>query len=750
MAEIAYLGIRHHGPGSARRVLSRLDALRPGKVLIEGPSDLTDQLPSLAHPQMVPPVALLAYGEKMPESAAFWPFAEYSPEYQAVLWAIQNDAELAFIDLPVSQRFEMAPPPSDEDVTADDLPEEAPPEPTLISQHGRDPFLILGKLVGYEDGESFWNDYFEADGGEDAFEAINLAINALREQDELTPFEARREAHMRLEIAKAAKGADAPIAVVCGAWHVPALQAKHTAKSDRDLLKGFKKEKIRASWVPWTSPRLSRASGYGAGVQAPKWYEHLWKAGSADAADASWSVQIARAMREAGHVVSTASSIEVIRLARSLAALRDRPRPGFEELREAAVACLSFGELLPWHEIETQLLLGSDVGQVPADLPLAPLLEDLTRQQKKTKLKPEALEKELSLDLRSANGLARSTLLHRLRALDVPWGQQTGSGRSRGTFRENWLLRWEPEFAVELVEKLIYGTTIKTACAARISEQMRDETRLAALSDLTFTALTAQIPRAVEVGIQRMGDVAALTDDCGALLSAVPSLVETIRYGQAREIDADALLTIVTQMITQGAISLPYASRGLAPDEAQRFFDMLPATQRAIGLADLGEEVDAAWAHALTTVALESASTPMVAGVAARLCYENGYLDEYTVARRVTQAISPGVLVSDAAGFFEGFFTGAGQRLIHDEALRKVVDAWLLALDDEDYVSHLPLLRRVFSGMDRNERHELLERVLGRAATQGHFELAEDADAIWAEHLPVLIRILNKEPAHVG
>lgn len=749
MTEIAYLGIRHHGPGSARRVLSRLQALKPCKVLIEGPSDLSDQLPSLAHPQMVPPVALLAYGEKWPDSAVFWPFAEYSPEYQAALWALDKQVELAFIDLPISQRFQPAEPEqTDEDDEAEDT--EQPAENVLSSGQDRDPFTMLGQLVGYDDGESFWNDYFEADGGEEAFDAIDTAIEALREKEELTPFEARREAHMRLEIAKAAKAADGPVAVVCGAWHVPALKAKHTAKADRDLLKGVKKEKVKSSWVPWTSPRLARASGYGAGVQAPKWYEHLWRAGSADAADASWAVQIARAMRDAGHVVSTASSIEVIRLARSLAALRERPRPGFEELREASVACLSFGELLPWREIETQLLLGSDVGQVPTDLPLAPLLDDLARQQKKTKLKPEALEKELSLDLRSASGLARSTLLHRLLALDVPWGRQTGSGRSRGTFRENWVLRWEPEFAVELVEKLVYGTTIESACAARLSEQMGNESRLAALSDLTFTALTAQVPKAVALGIRRLGDVAALTDDCAALLAAFPALVETIRYGQAREVDSNALTSIATRLITQGAISLPYSARGLDADEAQRYFDLLPDTQRALGLIDLGADVEAAWSDALTGVALHEATTPMVAGVAARLCYESAALDEETIARRVTRAISPGVLTTDAAGFFEGFFTSAGQRLIHDTALRKIVDDWLLALNEEDYVSTLPLLRRVFSDMDRNERHELLERLLGRGAVTGTFQLAENADDIWAAHLPVLTRILDKEPANVG
>ncbi len=85
------------------------------------------------------------------------------------------------------------------------------------------------------------------------------------------------------------------------------------------------------------------------------------------------------------------------------------------------------------------------------------------------RLKPEALDRELAIDLRSESGLDRSTLLHRLTLLGVPWGKITDSGSSRGTFRERWTLRWEPEFAVRLVENLVYGPTIAQAAAGRIS-----------------------------------------------------------------------------------------------------------------------------------------------------------------------------------------------------------------------------------------------------------------------------------------
>ena len=66
------------------------------------------------------------------------------------------------------------------------------------------------------------------------------------------------------------------IAVVCGAWHVPAIARKVTAREDAALLKGRRKAKVAFTWVPWTYGRLASWSGYGAGVRSPGWYHHLF------------------------------------------------------------------------------------------------------------------------------------------------------------------------------------------------------------------------------------------------------------------------------------------------------------------------------------------------------------------------------------------------------------------------------------------------------------------------------------------
>ncbi|MFT4665131.1 MAG: hypothetical protein ACI9XB_002084, partial [Gammaproteobacteria bacterium] len=93
-------GIRHHGPGSSRNLLKALEALQPDVLLVEGPADAEGLIPKLATPGLVPPVAFLLYNNKNIQQAAYFPFAVFSPEWQAIQWALKNEVPIRFMDLP--------------------------------------------------------------------------------------------------------------------------------------------------------------------------------------------------------------------------------------------------------------------------------------------------------------------------------------------------------------------------------------------------------------------------------------------------------------------------------------------------------------------------------------------------------------------------------------------------------------------------------------------------------------------------
>ena len=96
---VTVFGIRHHGPGSARSLRAELEKLRPDLLLVEGPPDADGMIPLAGLAEMVPPVALLITLPNRPQEAVYYPFAEFSPEWQAILCGLQAGIPVRFMDL---------------------------------------------------------------------------------------------------------------------------------------------------------------------------------------------------------------------------------------------------------------------------------------------------------------------------------------------------------------------------------------------------------------------------------------------------------------------------------------------------------------------------------------------------------------------------------------------------------------------------------------------------------------------------
>ena len=68
-------------------------------MLIEGPPEANGVLAAVGEAGLKPPVALLVYATERPEAAGFYPFAEFSPEWQAVRYANEAGVPVRCIDL---------------------------------------------------------------------------------------------------------------------------------------------------------------------------------------------------------------------------------------------------------------------------------------------------------------------------------------------------------------------------------------------------------------------------------------------------------------------------------------------------------------------------------------------------------------------------------------------------------------------------------------------------------------------------
>jgi len=703
------LGIRHHGPGSARSVLRSLDELQPDALLVEVPADVQGALRWVGDDHLEPPVSLLGYVVAEPARAAFAPFAGFSPEWQAIRWANEREVPVTAFDLPLSLTLAQA---SVGEPVGELVGESVPP----------DPIGDLAAAAGDPDPERWWEDMIEHRGdGVPAFDAVADAMTAAREGFVPSLEEHRREAHMRRAIRQTVRSGAQRIAVVCGAWHVPALDVTSTtATADAAVLRKLPKVKVSVAWVPWTHRRLTPASGYGAGVESPGWYRHVFEHPGPDGV-ARFFVDAARLVRDRGGAASPDHLIAGTRLADSLAAMRGRPRVGLSEVLDAAGAVM--GGL---DTVQNDLVIGDALGTVPQSAPQVPLARDVAAAQRSARLRPSAEIVNLEIDLRTPTGLRKSHLLHRLLALGVAWGTLAEGRGSSGTFRETWTLRWEPELSIRLIERAGYGTTLVSAATARLVERANGASSLAELVGVLDAALLGGLPDAVDPAVRRLANRAATDPDLGQLLDASVPLAHALRYGDVRGTDASSLRTVFDGLVVRVVAGLPAACRSLDDDAAEAVVERLTGFQGALAMLDHPARRDA-FPTVLAQLS-EQGGHGLVEGRASRLLHDAGVWSAAEVRGRVGRALSGGTPPASGAAFVEGFVAGSGTVLVHDAELLDVLDGWIAGLDPAGFEAVLVLLRRTFGAFEPAERRQLMALLSGRAVVRSD-GFGDDVDA---------------------
>ncbi len=731
---IHILGIRHHGVGSAKKVAARLEEIKPDIVLVEGPPEITEALREVGRPDLVPPVAIMVYNPKSPAQSSFYPFASFSPEWIAARYANEKGIPIKALDLPAGTRFkqqDLAAKRAAKELEAvsrqpvsssDD--DEVDQEHLAVS-HLRDPLSYLADIDGFASGESWWEYQFESanqTGAREHFEAVMLTMKSLREAgiaSSLDTENVAREAFMRSIIQRTINDMYSNIAVICGAWHAPELEGiDDKAKEDQRILKKLPKAMVEVSctWIPWTNSRLSMFSGYGAGLQSPGWYEHQWK--HREDIEVQWLSKIARAFREEDVDVSTAHVLETYRLAHAITALRSKAHISLAELNEAVHTVMCMGDAILFELVKKKIVVGEKLGRIPEDLPKLPLQRDFESNAKSLRLSLSAEEKQLDLDLRKPIHLKRSVFFHRLELLDIGWAHRTSS-RSKGTFKESWQLEWQPKMHLALIDKSYFGNTIETAALALVEHRMKSTQLISDLVRLVEFCIPSELFEAVDKLLIQIRNETAISSDTFDLMSAIPGMVDVIKYNDVRNSDRGQLGLITSRLITKTCLALPNACYGLDEDSSNNMFHLITGLHNALMILE-DEDMFALWYKALKEIVATEGIHKVIQGCTIRLLFDNKQLEQEKADTLFSYYLSVSSEPSDVAYWIEGFLKGSGSILIYDDRIWNLVYQWVDTVSEEVFMELLPVLRRAFSRFQYGER-----RQIGEKASQGTVDLAK-------------------------
>jgi hypothetical protein len=718
--------VRHHSPLAARHVARVIRDDPPAVVLIEGPADASGFIKDLVAAGTRPPVSLLYFLRGRAFSSL--PYAEFSPEYQAMRVADELGIVTRFCDMP----YRLAPGGVEE--------EEPPPPPAEPADQSA---IDRGSL------DFYWEAEFEL--RERDLDSYMEGALALGRQMRGAPSvrNRSREAYMYATIQNlVASGTDPKsILVVCGAAHAPALLDGDVDLALLDDLKPLGEAEIYL--VPYSFSRFSSVLGYGAGTCYPHFYQALWEAGGkVDDAVCRMLTEICRDLADSGYIASVADTIDALALARRLAELRGKAGPGPEEMVQAVESCLTRGHYGKAAVAVRKRLVGEQLGCVTAGADRSPLAREfyayLADQRRAPLLPLTDVATRRTYDLRRELHREVSRFLHRLTIMGVPYadpddemvavvrrigggyapagpGQATSPPTLRSLARaarkatEVWKLEWYSSLDACLADLSATAHTIGEA-ASRKAEAL-----LAQVKDLEeSTALFIEVDRAglernVLPCLQRVEELARTTDDLPLLAQAAADLAAAVRYGAGLSTPERAI-ALAELLVRRAAAVLDGKPR--VPDE--RIDDVAAALDGLCELRDdVGRVARLALERSMRAMARDPSLQPALAGAACAVAFRHGLIAPLAIIAEVRDRVMDLSALMDAADYLEALLRHGRGALLASPQATDAVRELVLHLPEDRFVAVLPALRKGFSCATEGEVRYFMALLMGPASRRG-------------------------------
>lgn len=503
-ADIKYLPIRHHSPGSTILIKKWIEMYKPKLVLIEGPSFADNLIKFIVEKDTLPPIAILSMfadvnnklglnGIFSPDISVparfevFYPFVSYSPELVALSECLTRKIPVHFIDLPLTGLISFY----IKESKNKDLSSFVAQEETIYALSSF--YKKFVQVFEFDNFNETWETIFEIG-------ALKANIKQLRESilffcscirqtidQNLLKIDGTmaRESYMKYQIENYIKKHNVDrkdVLVITGGIHSIVLPDT----SPKNIT--FPKKGVINSLIPFSYFRISEQSGYRSGNQAPQFYDTIWNK-CEQKIDNPYEItsleiitDIFKAARQEGHLISISDSINAFQGSKLLAMLRRRSEPGLKDIIDAIYMTLIKGN----PEIEGKYLenyiysktIGYKVGKITKKLGRLPLQNDFYLQLESLGINLEEKSEEISLNLREDKDILISQLFWRIKFLGINFLERVSGpdvlNGVTGIFTETWSLHWIPKIDLKLVELSAYGSTVEEASNNKLIEELKE------------------------------------------------------------------------------------------------------------------------------------------------------------------------------------------------------------------------------------------------------------------------------------
>lgn len=726
-AGVHFAPIRHHSPGCAAALVALLDEVQPACVLIEGPAEYRSLLPALTDERTQPPIAALSITDS---GAAFYPLAEFSPEWIGLRWGAAHGADVAFIDQPWALQH-------------DDADTDARVRTLQAEQHLAHSASIarLAQRLGCRDHDEVWEHLFEVRGTDALSDWRSYFTDVLAwagmarldyHRDALDADHTHgREAVMSAMIANHL--GHGPVVIITGAFHTMALLEVITDAPEAAWVVAHPATAATTdpAWlIRYDYNRLDGLRGYGAGMPAPGFWQRSWQARQAGLGPAEFSVDVlldvATLLRAEGLLLSStqveAATLQALRLAE----LRGRAWPGRTDLLDAMLTCYASddgGFTGPLAAAVTTCFGGSALGELPPGQAAPPLVAEVRTTASKLRFTiSDSTKRQVHLDTaRKPAHVRRREFLAQLQFLKVGFATQIGgadlvAGAGAGLLFEDWEYAWTPMTEAALIEVGLTSPTLALAVAGRLQDRLGDP-------DRDSSSVARLITEILVMGAgDHLVDALALLGRCYDTDPSLASITDSLHrlwllLQESGRLALGHHRDTIAALLSSGLAAAAYQVsqlEGVSADGLGEACDSVIRLHALLGRVqtdDAASTGTTAVARELRALRQDGRTPARLHGVLIGLAAVDGDLNTSELSGAVAAHLSPGADPEVLAGFLSGLMQAAPGLVLHQPELLASIDESLAALDEPSFLQILPDLRKAFTWLKPSETHQLAHQL---------------------------------------
>ena len=763
---IHFLPIRHHSPACAYATLQALQQLQARHVLIEAPRSFNRLIADLQHPESQPPLAVLCQTEIIEQNVdavngetveqkqtrtAYYPFCDYSPEWAALRYAPEINAQVEFIDLAWSSQVEHE---------LQTFAKQTWQSRSLQQERylGHSQYLqALAHKLHCRNHDELWDHLFELKSKKEMNDWQNFfhevlvwcAMSRLDYEDSVLEADASlvREQCMLQSILECYENNKGTICVITGGFHTLALIEELAKQLLSEKPKKIKKIKSadqndQAWLIRYSFDRLDALNGYASGMPSPAFYQRCWQQMMDDSANdveqrQALTVELlsdfSRQLREQQILDSSFITIKnATEQAMRLASLREHHLISRFDLIDACQSSFVKGSLdegqQAFQHLLRQILSGARLGQVVQSTQTPPLLAQVYELAKIHRFKlDETSSKRTKLDVfRNQKHRLRSRFLHLLEFLQVGFAKSVsgpdflGGGRLHLLFEE-WDYAWTPHVEAQLIGLSELGSDLNTIAVQKLL-QLKETFSQSGQGRSSHLAVQLLI-RAALMGLHKQ--IPILFAEIQQYLPNDPDLDSVIQCGQKLLnlwIGKDFLafqqqpeLKGLLEQVIPSALFLLSQLATPPADQQQQILNQVLQLRNLSKQIQRVVEGEADWLtqfyETLARLHTDWQKLDMLAGAVDALRFIDGDLTEQNLQQSIQQHFGIGASPEHAVAYLSGMMQSAPELLLRYPAMAKLLNQLLLQWDEATFVAILPDLRQAFTYFKPKETAAFAEQI---------------------------------------